>query len=228
MAIASITQWLNSPDKNYLQGRLLYEQYGNNRVTLALISSGSGSYHLSKLITALADINSRPEIKPQQIAIAKVVAVPMPVVKASKEAIDYKDAPQLILDIRAQKTENYATARKLHESIRFIESKEHRCSAGLQILDLMDEVSEAWGIIDEWKEKGHVRAVEQKKQMAAVSEMSHLELLQEEKRLAPNVTKDRKKLLKPLSKRKELDIQVRLQERSIRLEEVRRRINEFV
>lgn len=226
MAIASITAWLNSIDKNYLQGRLLYEQYGTSRITLALISSGSGQYHLTKLTIALQEINDLPDIQPKQITIAAVID-DAPTSRAKKE-IDYKDAPQLILDMRTQKSEDYALARKLHESIRFIDSRQHRLDAGLKILNLMDKVNDSWSIIDEWKEKGHVRAIEQQKQIAAVATMTLPELLQEEKLLAPNVSKDRTKLKKPLSERKKLEIQVRLQERSLRLEEVRRRMNELV
>jgi hypothetical protein len=226
MAIASITQWLESPDKNYNRGRLLYEQYGKNRITFALISSGSGPYHFCKLQEALEELNSRVDLVPKQIIVADYN--PEPIRIPGKAEINYTDAPDLILQLRTRKSADYAQARKLFESIRWMDSKANRLAAGLQILDLMDKVNEAWSIIDEWKEKGHVRAVEQQKQISEVAEMTHPQLLQEEKRLGPNISKDKSKIEACKDPRKLVQLTARYQERTLRMEQVKRRLNEFV
>jgi len=67
MAITSITAWLNTSNLNFTRGRLLYEQYGDNRLVLAVIKSGSGFYHFSKLHAAMLKLNEKKYLEPKQI-----------------------------------------------------------------------------------------------------------------------------------------------------------------
>lgn len=227
MAIASIQAWLDSPDKSYSYGLALYEQYGDNKTMLALVKSGSTPFHFTKLQAALQLLNQRADLVPKPIVIGQFKPDPINVPN-SKEAIDFKDAPEKILEIRAQKTLAYAQARKLHESIRMMDSREHRLKAALELLDHMDFVNESWAIIDEWKEKGTIRETVVKEQAAKLSTLTQAQLLKEQALLGPNITKDKKRLAECTDPRKQVKIQTRLQERMIRMEEVRRRLNEFV
>jgi hypothetical protein len=227
MAIASITSWLNSPDKNYILGRALYQQYGSDPVTLALINSGSTAYHFNKLFQALTELNKKVGLEPKQIVIGDFH--PEPVSSPSgKSNPDFAGAPEKILQIREEKNRRFAQARKLHESIRLMDSREHRLKAAVELLNHMDFVNECWSIIDEWRDHGHVRHQEEIKQAADVSDLTEAQLIREKTNLASNITKDRAKLQACKDPRKQVKLSQRLQARTIRLEQIRRRLSEFV
>jgi len=227
MAIASITAWLNSHDKSYSHGVALYEQYGESRTTLALIRSGSSAFHFNKLRTALEELNLQTDIAPKPIVIGQYNPDPI-ATPGSKASVDFLNAPDKILEIRNQKNLQYAQARKLHESIRVMDSKQHRLQAALELLDLMDAVNESWSIIDEWQEHGRVLETVQKEQVADVAQLSHVELLKEQALLGPNITKDKARLNECADPRKQVKIATRLQTRELRMEEIRRRLRELV
>jgi hypothetical protein len=227
MAIASITAWLTSPDKSYSHGRALYEQYGEDRITLAMIRSGSSTFHFNKLLAGLQKLNLHTDIAPKPIVIGQYKPEPV-AVPGSKADIDFKDAPEKILQIKTEKSQRYAQARKLHEAIRIMDSKQHRLSAALELLDHMDFVSDAWSIIDEWREKGNIREMVQKEQCSSVADLTHAELLKEQSLLGPNITKDKARLAECKVPRKAVKIAARLQGREIRMEHIRRRLRELV
>lgn len=225
MAIASITAWLNDPNRNYLHGKALYEQYGDNKAVLALIRSGSGSFHLAKLKEGLEKLNLLANLEPKPIVIND--HRPEPAAAPGKTNPDFTSAPDQILRIRNEKNEKYAQARKLHETIRVMDSRQHRLQAGLQLLDLMDEVNESWSIIDEWKEKGTIREKMLADTEKSVAELTLAELLQESRNIPPNITKDRKKL-PTATDAKKVDIALRLEAREARLKAIKKRLDEIV
>lgn len=226
MAIASITAWLNDPNRNYLHGKALYEQYGENKAVLALIRSGSGSFHLAKLKEGLEKLNLLANLEPKPIVINDYHR-PEPAAAPGKTNPDFTSAPDQILRIRNEKNEKYAQARKLHETIRMMDSRQHRLQAGLQLLDLMDEVNESWSIIDEWKEKGTIREKMLADTEKSVAELTLAELLQESRNIPPNITKDRKKL-PTATDAKKVDIALRLEAREARLKAIKKRLDEIV
>lgn len=225
MAIASITAWLNNPARSYYQGRMLYEQYGENRVLITLFQSGSTSFHFSKLTAALQALNTQANLEPKAIVLKE--PAPAPLVRPDKAApIGFEEAPDKILEIRNEKNRRYAQARRLFESIRVLDSKDLRRDAALQLLDHMDYVNEAWGAIDEWKDSGRIREIQQKETTLEVSELSLVELVQESKNLPPNITKDKNKLKAATLPSVQAKIAARLQARIHRLELVKRRLKD--
>jgi len=227
MAIASITAWLNNPDRSYNHGRLLFEQYGDDRVLLALLKSGSTSFHFSKLQTALERLNKKSNLEPKQIVIAEKITDVLE--RPDQRPIGYENAPNKILEIRNLKNKRYAQARHLFESIRVLDSKELRLQAGLELLDHMDYVADAWGAIDDWKENGRIRELAQKETEKEVADLTFIELVQESKNLPPNISKDRTKLKEANDPKKQTKIATRLEARERRLEMVKRRLaNELV
>lgn len=227
MAIASITAWLNNPSKSYEHGRLLYEQYGSSRAILRILSTGNSSFHFAKLQAALEEVNKQSNLEPKPIVLPEhhLIAPERPGDRLS----EYKDAPEKILEIRNEKNRHYAQARRLFEQIRMLDSQAQRLDAGLQILDHMDYVSEAWSAIDEWKKDGRIREIAQKQAEKEVAELSLVEMIKEEKNLRTYISKDKAKLETAESSKKKIDIAERLQARSRRLDLIRGRLqNELV
>jgi len=221
MAIAALTAWLNDPNRIYIQGKYLYEQYGSNRSLLAFFNTGSTSFHLTKLTSAISALNQDSNIEPKPLKVPDIIP---PSDTPERVKISYDSAPDQILLILEKKRLNYAKARKLFEMIRVMENDEQRLEAGLEILALMDEVNEAWAIIDEWNETGRIREIKEKESMAEVQNMSIPQLFQEKARLAPNISKDRKKFNNAKTDRERLKYSKKLEANELRYKLVQERI----
>jgi hypothetical protein len=192
MAIASITTWLDNPNKSYHHGRLLYEQYGDSRVLLTLLKSGSGSYHFSKLKEGLEKVNKKANLVPKQVVVGNYL--PAEKSDLSKKNPDFTDAPAEIEKIRQEKSKRYAQARDLFANIRFMDSRENRLRAGLELLDHMDFVNDSWLVIDEWKETGKVLELKKVETEKEVADLSVAEMLKEVKNLPTYISKYKQKL----------------------------------
>lgn len=192
MAIASITTWLDNPQRSYHHGKALYEQYGNSASLLALIRSGSGNYHLSKLKEGLELVNKQCNLEPKPIVVGTYVKPEKP--DLSKKNPDLANAPDAITEIRDEKNSRYAQARRLFENIRIMDSREHRLQAGLELLDHMDFVNDSWEVIDEWKESGKVREIQKVEAEKEVAELTMTELVKESNNLPTYISKDKKNL----------------------------------
>lgn len=216
MPIASITQYLADPNKSFQRGRMLYEQYGDNRIVMALIKSGSGSYHFTKLLEGLKEVNRQMNLEPKPIVIADHIQKP-----AGKTAPDFTSAPDKIIEIKNAKTANYAKARKLFEVIRLTDGRQNRLNMGLELLDLMDKVNDAWSVIDEWKDKGKVREQQLEETEKSVSELTIAELMKEAKNLPTYISKDRTRLKDAATDAKKVKISTRLEINIKRLELVK-------
>jgi hypothetical protein len=225
MAIASITQWLNDPQRSYQVGKLLYEQYGDNKVVLSLINSGSSSFHQQQLFTALQKVNLKVNLEPKKIVIPDLSSENQ---ERSKPITNYTSAPEQILNIRDEKSLNFAKARKLFESVRVMDSQEHRLEAGLQILDLMDKVNEAWEIIDQWNDSGKIAELKQIEEEKAIEEMNIHELIRDKAKLMPNISKDKKRILGAKNDKDKLKYTQKYEARKQRLALVLERIENAV
>ena len=236
MPIPSITAWLNSPDKPYHHGRALYEQYGSDRVLLALVKSGTGPYHFQKLRAGLELLNKNSNLVPKPIiigALATEAPNPIPHVRENIRNSkflnpDLTNAPDEITKIRDEKNKRYAQARRLFETIRVMDSREHRLQAGLELLDHMDFVNDSWSVIDEWKESGKVREIKQAETEKEAAALALPELLKEAQNLPTYITKDRKKLAAAKTDKEKMKISLRLEFRIKRLDLIKTRINEIV
>src|SRR3546814_4492438 len=100
---------------------------------------------------------------------------------SEKSSPDLVGAPAELWDIRAEKNLAYARARKLYEAIRINDSRTYRLEAALKLLDEMDAVNDAWGVIDEWKETGGVRDTRKKKAKVDIASLSMPELIRQER-----------------------------------------------
>ena len=222
MAIASLTLWLNDPKRDYNHGRLLYEQYGSNPVILTILRSGSGSYHFSKLQTAIEQLNQKTDLVPKPIVIAEFVKEPAP--KPGNKIKDFKSAPDQIIDIEREKSQRYAQARKLHETIRIMDDKDHRLAAALELLDHMDFVRTCWDSIDLYNETGEVKPLPQEQEATPVDRLSVPELLKEQKNLPPNISKDKKKAAAASTAALKLKFSMRMEWRIERLQQINERL----
>ncbi|WP_231424015.1 hypothetical protein [Pedobacter sp. Leaf250] len=235
MAIASITAWLLSPNPNFIHGKLLFQQYGNDRLVETIINSGSGAYHFSKLRSALEKINESPGIEPKQIVYTSppvpdqpAHAEPPTSSLISKSKPDLDDAPAEIWAFRNQKNAIHAEARHLFVTAKLMDSKEHRLEAALRILDLMDQVNEYWLIIDTWRETGKILELKKEEAIAEVSALTIQELLQEQKNLPSYISKARKRFNDAKEPRKKTRALAKVESLVSRLTEVKRRIDGIV
>lgn len=222
MAIASITQWLDG-SRDFVEGRGLYEQYGSDPVVLAVIRTGSGTYHFSLLLEALEELNAQTNLQPKPITIPEVVMSK----REAKGSPDLLGAPDELWQVRADKNLAYAQARALHERIRVMDSRDHRRDAALELLNKMDEVADAWQVLDEWKATGRVRELRKSETTKGVSELSLAELIKQEKNLQTYISKAKKRFA-TAAPEKRAKIGATLEANQHKLEEVRRRMNELV
>lgn len=227
MAIASITVWLNEKNPSYHHGRLLYEQYGDDRLVLTIIKSGSGSYHFAKLKEALEFLNTKTNLIPKQIVFVPPVAEEFtPAGEKVKTNLD--NAPAEVRKIRDDKNKLYAEARHLHVTIKSLDNDELRLAAALTILDNMDVVNEIWVALDTFAKTGEIMKIKHEETLAEVSELSLPELLKESKNLPPNISKARGNANKTADPVKKSKYQLKVQHLIIRLAEVQRRLNELI
>lgn len=220
MAIASITAWLNS-NRDFHHGKMLYEQYGSDPLILAIIRTGTGNYHFSKLLQGMEELNKLSNLQPKQITFKD----PPPL---DDQTDKWKYAPDPILKIRNEKNYRYAQARKRFETIPLMDSQDHRLAAALDLLDDMDFVNESWGAIDQWRENGTIREMRKIEQVQEVSELSLKELLKQSKNIATYISKDKTALRNTDSPKGQIKLKARLEIRESKLQEINRRINELV
>lgn len=226
MAIASITEWLRSDDKNYQHGKVLYLQYGDKEHLKALFNSGSSNFHFQKLEEALEDLNKLNSPPPKQIITAEP---PKPKVLEKGALMDYISAPDKIKEIIAAKNKAYALARSYFTTIPFMDSQEHRKEAGKELLKEMAFVQDCWQAIDEWQKNGRIREIKLKEIEFDVNALSKSDLLKESNNLPPNISKDRGKLRSATDPKEILKLENRIKERSERLTQVKRRLkNELI
>lgn len=228
MAIASITAWLNSPSPNFLHGRLLYEQYGSDRLALTIIKSGSGSFHFEKLRIALEELNAHNDLVPKQIVFKEPVREQAISSAKEKGKHDLINAPEAIRTVRDEKNRIYAQARHWFTAIRGIDGDEHRLEFALKILNAMDSVKESWEVIDNYISSGQITELKREETIAEVSSLNTSELLKASKNIPTYITKARKDITNATDPNKKAKHQVKLQDLLTRLDEVKRRLNEIV
>ena len=235
MAIASITAWLISPNPNFIHGRMLYEQYGADRLILTIIQSGSGTYHFNKLFEAMVLLNQQSNIEPKRITYSPpppeepaLTEPKEPGVSITKVKTDLDNAPPEIRAIRDEKNLKYAEARHALAVARVSDSKEHRLEKALLILDNMDIVNESWLAMDTWRETGKIIELQKEEVIASVSELSLQELLQEQKNLPTYLSKARKRHNEHKDPVKKVKALAKVTSLSNRLSQVKRRIDALV
>lgn len=233
MPIASISTWLNSPNPSYHHGVSLYKQYGDDSLILAIITTGSGSYHFSKLKQGLQSVNDQPSITPKKleyVAPAQERSAsedPEEPVYVGRKKVNLDNAPKEIRDIRNNKNLKFAEARHLHAKLRFMDSQQHRCDAALTILNNMDEVNSSWCAMDEWEKTGKITQVEREEVQAAVAELSIPELYQERTNLPSRISHARKRHSTNTDPRKKTKALAKVESLISRFNEVKRRISEL-
>jgi hypothetical protein len=229
MAIASVTEWLRNEPKNFHQGRMIYQQYGEDLLTLTIIKSGTGSYHLSKLIAGMEDLNKLQNLKPKHIKIPDVfVAPPEPGSKDPLQKTNLDYAPKEIQAIRDNKNLLYAQARNLHASVRVLDDQQQRLEAGLKILDNMDKVNEAWIIMDEWAATGVVKEAQAKEIEKTVSDFTLIELIKAQNNLPPNISKYKSSYKNAKDPAKKAMYLAKMEAASAQLKAIKSKINELI
>lgn len=232
MAIAPILQWLSDPNRSFHHGKLLYEQYGKDIVCKTIISSGhqGSNYHFNYLEAALKAIaNTSPET-------AKETSIPElhTFQKVAKEGSgvsnqEYSKLPAEIKDIRTEAQNHFNRAKWLFARIPITDSRIDRLNMALKLLNDFDDNRTLMGKVQQFLDKGTVdpEKIPVAKDLKPVAELSIRELFAEATNIPTYITKDNKRLKQAEEgSAKYFEIKARIAERTQRLEEINRRMNE--
>lgn len=228
MAIAPILLWLSDTNRTYHHGKLLYEQYGRDLVTRTIINTGhqGSSYHFITLENALRELSSSfSEVKAVVIPDLSTFDKPLfPSGGLTNE--EYAKLPEDLKNVRGDARQCFQRAQFLFARIPLTDSPGQRLTMALQLLDDWDENRRLMGEVQHFMDNGSViekaPAIEKLKQ---VDQLSTKELMAESKNIPTYITKDRKKLASATEASKSDAINIRLNGRLERLEQINKRLN---
>jgi hypothetical protein len=201
MAIAPITQWLDSREKNYLVGRALYEQYGTNSLLKTLFKNGDSDYHLTRLIESLEELNrqlhaidQKQQPQHQRFVIPPLESIPVPATRMSLSDPAYQNAPEEIKDLYTANSRLNSRADLLYLQARSAPTAAERLELSLAQLDDRQQVNENWQTIKEYHATGVVQEQVKEAEEKNVSELTVSELMALDKNLPTYISKARKSL----------------------------------
>ncbi|WP_374949615.1 hypothetical protein [Mucilaginibacter sp.] len=227
MAIATITNWLKSVNKNYAAGNELYQQYGTNASLKVLLNRGNSDYHFNRLVDALEALN---ENAVEAIQTAKPSAIPslasMPVRSVSHSLTDteWAKAPDGIKDLYTENKKLDGRADLLHHKIVIAESAPARLEMALQLLDDRDQTNRNWDTIKDFHATGKLAEEVKAAAEPAIDEMVVPELMKLSKNLPTYISKDSKKLKSMGDGPRKNKVMQRLQANEIKLKLVLERL----
>jgi hypothetical protein len=240
MAIASISAWLNNPNRLYLDGVALFRQFGTDVLLQALLDTGSekSNYHRTRLTTALQALNARlqdqpaspaqpspsPRSKPEQAAVQQHAPQIIKVARHSLTDPEWEKAPDAIKDLYVRNKELVSEAELAYHHCRIVTSDAARLELAQRILDNRDQVNENWQAIKTYHATGEIAKQITAACTPAVERMTPAELTAIIRNYPTYITKDNAKLEGALTTSRREKITKRLQERQIMLDLVKRRI----
>lgn len=180
MAIAKITEWLNS-SRDFKQGVKLYEKYGSSNVLKQTFANGANSYSKNRLAEELAKLeHSSNEIT-----------------TVNKLPVDVK-LPSDLKQLRKDTINKYKDVNHLHERLEDAETDEERLNLSLKILDDDDAVTAGYKAIDHFAETGEriTPPEERTRRGKDVKKMNDQELYMALKNIPTYLTKARNQLKK--------------------------------
>jgi hypothetical protein len=233
MAIAQLTAWLRSPDKNYQLGVALYDQYGSKPTLKIFFRNGSSDYHHIRLQEALEEL-ALLDIAPQTateaagaapITIPALDAIPVPAKLFSLTDEQWNSTPAQIRDLYVTNHRLKSRADLLFMQAGSAPTAEERLQLSLAQLNDRADLNKNWKQIKEYHATGALQEQITQEQETPIGELSLPELLKLEKNLPTYITKDRKRIngLKVNSTPYDKTYK-RLQENTIKLKLVKERL----
>lgn len=229
MAIAKISTWLNDPRRDYQYGILLFNQYGKNDLLKVLFAKGDSSYHQDRLYVALEELNPTLEdfTNKPSFSIPTLQELPTPSKRYGVPDSSWDKMPEPIKDLYVKNSKLHRHSQLLFEEARKACSDEERLSYCLPMLIERKELNENWKAIKDFHEKGLIQEQLQEQHLVEVSELSIADLVRLTQNIPPSLSKDRKKVIDMKPGPKKNKVLLRIQEREVRLELVKKRLEEM-
>ncbi|MBS7565093.1 hypothetical protein KHS38_11820 [Mucilaginibacter sp. Bleaf8] len=233
MAIATITQWLAAPVKNYTIGLALYNQHGDNPLLKTVLQHGDSEYHLNRLTEALEQLNHKlqpepveqPEARAAAVFIPALETIPVPPQRHALADSEFSRSPEPIKQLYTQNSRLKTRADFLYLQVRSAPTPAARLELALAQLDDRSQINENWKEIKEYHVTGKIKDDIKEEQEKQVSDLSVTELIALNKNLPTYITKDKKKLTALKSGTTKYDKTfMRLQENTIKLKLVKERL----
>lgn len=240
MAIAIIDNWVNDPKRSYEYGVQLYEQFGDNRMILALLKNGHARshYHFTRLTDALRTlIPKQPAAAATAIAQQKKLTDPLAKLPKLEEIsvspqrysltdADWEKLPNPIKDLYTRQSRLHAHSQMLFNQSRISTDHEHRRIIDCKILHERNELNNNWQTIKDFHTNGAVKAEVQKKQQTEIDKLSIAELVKLSKNLPPALSKKRKRLTGMQDGAQKNKLIATIKELEIRQELVKKRLED--
>lgn len=228
MAIATITQWLNDPNRTYHHGQILYKQYGKNAIARIIIDTGNqhSNYHFSYLERALLETNQTAAEKSALIIPDLIEFNTQPSQGITDK--EFQALPDEIKQIRNNAKNHFNRAKFLFARIPLTENETDRLNQALQLLDDYDQNRELMAQVQTYLNLGSIppSLIQETKTEKPVPDLTIRELIAESKNLPTYITKDKQKLKstsdKPEAAQK---LQNRIDYRIARLNQINQRLN---
>lgn len=229
MAIAKISVWLNDVRRDYQYGVLLYNQFGKSEILKILFKNGDSSYHQDRLHTALEELNPTLEelSNKSSFSIPTLQELPTPSKRYGVPDSNWEKLPEPIKDLYVHNSKLHRHSQLLFEEARKASSDEQRLSYCLPMLVERKELNENWKSIKDFHEKGLIQEEVQKKQEVEMQDLNIADLIKLKQNLPSSLSKDRAKVgdMKPGPKKNK--VMLRIQEREVQLDLVKKRLEEM-
>jgi len=233
MAIAQITAWLRSADKNYPLGVALYNQYGNRTLLKTFFNNGTSDYHHIRLQEALEDLNNL-DVTPQPVkeaasaaplAIPALDTIPVPSKLYSLTDEQWSSTPNQIRNLYVINHRLKSRADMLFMQAGSAATATERLNLALAQLNDRDELNKNWKQVKDYHATGALQEQILQEQELPISQLSLPELLKLDKNLPTYISKDTRRLQSLKENTTPYDkTYKRLQENAIKLKLVKERL----
>jgi len=226
MAIAKISTWLKDPRRDYTYGVLLYDHYGSSNLLKALFKNGNSQYHQDRLLDELEKLNLTIEELTNQSSfkIPELKDLPVPAKRYGVTDEVWNKLPDQIKDLYTNNSKLHRHSQLLFDQARIANSDQDRKALGSQILSERNELNENWKAIKDYHEQGKLREEIKQKGEISIEEMSIWELIMQFKNIPSSISKDKKYLSSLTDGPKKNQVLLRIQEREVQLELVKKRL----
>lgn len=223
-----VEHWINT-GKDYQLGLKLFKKLGGSATLFAYFSSGENSLSKRKLQEQLLAL-STPILAEPKIEVQKAEAKPEPakepVIKENFRGF-FENLPSEVSHINSLRLETFKKMAALHQSLCAMEGNgpktiEKRYKIMVQILELDKTNRECWKKLIYFKENNALPAEDGAFNPKA---LTIRELVNLEKVIPTYITKEKKKLEKPLSPEKIELVQANILKYELQLKQVKEIIN---
>lgn len=243
MAIASITLWLNNPNRHYQTGVSLYEQYGTKRSLKVLFKGGESPYHATRLAAELELLNEQVIVTDQAAAplvaarvpdrrpaeppplLPALADIPLTLKRHSLDDEQWANAPDAIKDLFVQNSKLKSRSDLAFHKLSIVSSNADRLTLALARLNDNDAINENWRLIKEYQASGKVTKQLQEESLVSVEKLSLKELVKVLMNYPTYITKAKAGLKKMEAGQKRSAAELKLQAKELYLKAAWERVD---